>query len=208
MVVTKDSEFLSYGCTALPTKGVTEYSVAYMVGYIRGPGFKRVLWRGDNEPALLAQRAAISLTMPEVEFVPRDAPEGDHAANGFAESAARELKAEVRVPKSSLEEKIGARLPSDDPLLAWLPRFAANMRNNVAPAGRRWRKPIVHFGERIMHRPMKVGKKRKDDYGPHMPEGLYVGHHERTSAHDGADGKGPPARQGAHEGAPRPALDP
>ena len=53
--------------------------------------------------------------------VPQESPVGDHRSNGLAENAVREVKRQVRVLRSSLEEMIGKVLREDDPVLAWLP---------------------------------------------------------------------------------------
>jgi hypothetical protein len=94
------------------------------------------------------------------------------------------------------EEQLGGEVrreaADDGPLLAWLPRSAATMLCRYRTGadgktaeqrrtGRRWRRPVVLYGERVMFRPLGIGKKNKDDYEARVREGLYVGHHERTS---------------------------
>ena len=108
-------------------------------------------------------------------MVPRDSPEGDHAANGFAESGVRELKGQIWVLKSSLEDKLRKRLANDDVLLAWLPRHAAALLSRYRQgedgrtseqrrSGRTWKKPIVNFGDRIMFRPVNTKSARNAEH--------------------------------------------
>ena len=54
-------------------------------------------------------------------------PVADHRANGTIENLCRELKRQVRVLRSSLEEKLGRILKDDDPVLSWFPRHAADL---------------------------------------------------------------------------------
>ena len=53
-------------------------------------------------------------------------PEGDHQANGFAEVGVREMKAQTRILRSQLEQRLGSRIDEKDPLMSWIPRHAAN----------------------------------------------------------------------------------
>ena len=63
--------------------------------------------------------------MPGVEVVMQESPVGDHAANGLAENAVKEVKGSMRAIKHSLEERLGVEIKGDRPILTWLPRRAA-----------------------------------------------------------------------------------
>ena len=104
-----------------------------------------------------------------VELVQMPSPEGDHAANGLAEVGDREIKAQTRILRSQLEQRLGIRIDEKDPLMLWIPRPAANcvsmyklMDDGRTPDQRRWRKtwkrPVVEFGESVHFRP--VGEKQ------------------------------------------------
>ena len=43
--------------------------------------YRRVAFKSDNEPALLALFKVVTDNLPGVEAVPRNSSEGDHAAN-------------------------------------------------------------------------------------------------------------------------------
>ena len=67
------------------------------------------------------------MNLPCIEIVPKISAEGDHATNGLADVTVEELTGTMRVVRSQLEEqRIGRRLEATDPLLAWIPRHAAN----------------------------------------------------------------------------------
>ena len=160
MICGRDRKLAHHAATFVPMKGRDAYALSYLVGWIRGLGYKRLVCRSDNERALLALLETLSSSLPEVEFVPKSSPEGDHAANGLAEVGVREIKGQVRTLRSQLEANLGARLEDTDPVLAWLPRHAANCMNRYRlgsdgrtaeqrRTGRKWKRPAVTYCEKV-----------------------------------------------------------
>ena len=101
--------------------------------------------------------------LPGVEVVPKECPVGDKGANGAAENAVKAIKGLVRTLKSATEDKYGRRIPASSCLLAWMPRHVASVRTRFKRyedgktaiqrlTGRKWGRPLVHFGEKIMVR--------------------------------------------------------
>ena len=92
-------------------------------------------------------------------------PEGDHQANGLAEGGVREIKAQTRILRSQLEQRLGSRIDEKDPLMSWIPRHAANcvsryriMVDGRTPdqrrCGKTWKRPVVEFGESVHFKPV------------------------------------------------------
>ena len=79
----------------------------------------------DNERALLAFLRAAAASLEGVEVIEQASPEGDHAANGLAEVGVREVKAQTRVLKSHLEERL-KKLDCGEPLATCMVRHSAN----------------------------------------------------------------------------------
>ena len=138
---------------------------------------------GEHSIVALKEQAAREAG---VENVPQEFSVGDHRSNGLAENAAHEVKRQVRVLRSSLEEMIGKVLREDDPVLAWLPRHAADLmrRYRKGPDGRtpehrrcgkNWRKPAIAIGEKLYYHEVGEGVR-------HLKEGRYIGHHGRTGS--------------------------
>ena len=127
-----------------------------------------------------------------VELVQMTSPEGDHAANGLAEVGVREIKAQTRILRSQLEQRLGNRSDEKDPLMSWIPCHAANcvsryklMDDGRTPdqrrCGKTWKRPVVEFGESVHLRP--VGENNAMRGGDQrMLRGVCVGHHERSGA--------------------------
>ena len=80
-------------------------------------GHKRLVCRSDNGRSLLALLELLSASLPQVEFVPKTSPEGDHQANGLAEVGVREVKGQVRVLRCQLETHLKTRLAEEGPIL-------------------------------------------------------------------------------------------
>ena len=82
------------------------YALAFFTGWLRGLGWKRLSLRSDNERALLAFLRAAAASLEGVEVTEQSSPEGDHV---------REVKAQTRVPKSHLEERLKRQLDWCEP---------------------------------------------------------------------------------------------
>ena len=184
------------GClaaTQVPEKGMTVYALAFFTGWLRGLGWKRLL-RSDNERALLAFLRAAAASLEGVEVMEQASPEGDHAADGLAEVGVREVKAQTRVVKSHLEERLKRQLDGSEPLGTWLVRHSANclsryriQNDGKTPdqrrTGKRWRRQVVEFGEKAAFLPVAARREgRVAGDAERMMDGIFVGHHERTGA--------------------------
>ena len=187
----KDSKSKGYGASTLKKKGAEAHAVAFVAGYIKELGYRRILTQTDGEPAIVSLMESVAASLPEVEFVPQNSPPYDHSANGEAEVAGRELKRHCRAIKFASEERSGKHLPKGHPLLSWIPRHAANVLSRYRRGddgrtaeqrrtGRRWRKPVARFGEQIYFKPAAL--KSQSNYEEQMLPGRYIGHHTRTGA--------------------------
>ena len=112
-------------------------------------------------------------------------------AYGRVEMALREVQRPCRTLRISVAQNTNARIADDSPLLIWLPRFAAQVMNKMRMGkdgktsdmrrfGRRWRKPMAQFGEKVWFR--KIGEDGVSSFASRMTEGIFVGHHDRTGA--------------------------
>ena len=179
------------GClaaTQVPEKGMNVYALAFFTGWLRGLGWKRLLFRSDNERALSAFLRAAAASLEGVEVIEQASPKGDHAANGLAEVGVREVKAQTRVLKSHLEERLKRQLDWSEPLATWLVRHSATclsryriQTDGKTPdqrrTGKRWRRQAVEFGEKAAFLPVAArleGRVAGD--AERMMDGIFVGH--------------------------------
>ncbi|CAK0875550.1 unnamed protein product, partial [Prorocentrum cordatum] len=129
MIFGKDAKTASYAASAVHRKGASKYAVAYIVGFIKGLGYKKVVLRSDSEKSILKLIELVNQHLPSVEIIPKASPEGDRQANGMAEAAVREIKGQYRTLRNDLESKYGYIMEESSPILTWIPRRAANVIN-------------------------------------------------------------------------------
>ena len=179
--VAMDYAFMSRGGVEDESKGATKF----VANFLKNLGHRKVVLKSDGEPSVVALKEAAAKET-NIDWISEESPVGDHQANGLAENACKEVKRQVRVLRSALEEKLGRELKDDDPALAWLPRQAGDLlsRYKKGPDGRtpearrcgkQWRKPAIAFGERLYFREVGEGVRV-------LKEGRYVGHHGRTGS--------------------------
>ena len=121
LLVMRDRDSKALRGWVLERKGVdTEATVDRAVAGIRELGYRgKVLIRTDGEPALVALRNAVIAALPE-GATPIETPVGESSSNGGIEGAVKIFKGLLRVHLAALERKIGAKFPSDHPVLTWL----------------------------------------------------------------------------------------
>ena len=153
------------GAAVVDKQGASDYASSFLTALIKSLGFKRILVRSDNERLLLSLIERVTRNLTGVELVMMTSPDGDHQANGLAEVVVREIKAQTRILRSQLEQRLGNRIDEEDPLMSWIPRHAANcvsryrlMDDGRTPdqrrCGKTWKRPVVEFGESVHFRPV------------------------------------------------------
>ena len=95
------------GATVFDRKGASDYASSFLNAIIKSLGFKRILVRSDSERSLLSLVARVTCNLTGVELVLMTSPEGDHQANGLADVGVREIKAQTRILRSQLEQRLG-----------------------------------------------------------------------------------------------------
>ena len=178
------------GAIVVDRNGASDYASWFLTAFIKSLGFKRILVRSDNERSLLSLIERVMNSLTGVELVLMTSPEGDHAANGLAEVDVREIKAQTRILRSQLEQRLGNRIDEKDPLMSWIPRHAANCvsryklmddgrTTDQRRCGKIWKRPVVEFGESVHFRPVG-GNNAMRGGDQRMLRGVCVGHHERS----------------------------
>ena len=128
------------------------------------------------------ERAQARLTGSQT--VPERPPVGEGQCDGAVERAIGLVVGKASTLRAALEERIGAQVPRDAPVLCWLVKFVAYPINRCdvgndakSPTeqlrGRRQKTPIVEFGQEIMYMPAKPATGGKWD--PRFYLGTFVG---------------------------------
>ena len=166
LLICRDSRYGQTGATCCERKGPIAYSISFLVGFIEDLDFHRIILKCDYEPSTQALQDAVIHACVGVEVIPQGPHEGDHMANGRVEMAVREVKRQCRTLRMFAEQNTSVRIADDSPLLSWLPRFAAQVMNKMRigkdgktsemrRTGRRWRKPMAQFGEKVWFRKLE-----------------------------------------------------
>ena len=154
------------GATVVYRKGASDYASSFLTAFIKSLGFKRILVRSDNARSLLSLIERVTCNLTGVELVLMTSPEGDHQANGLAEVGVREIKAQTRILRSQLVQRLGSRIDEKDSLMSWMPRHAANCVSRYRimddgrtldqrQCGKTGKRPGVEFGESPHFRPVE-----------------------------------------------------
>ena len=140
---------------------------------------------------MVAVKTATLLASSFVEFVSREGAVGEHATNGVAESAMREVKRQTRTQNFALEAHVGKIVESHF-ILKWIPTMAADaisffrigrgdLTAEMRRSGRAWNKLVAAFGESVCCRPA-VARAVASGMQPKLYVGRYLGHHARTDS--------------------------
>ena len=119
-------------------KGPVDSTTRRLVADLDRLGLRRLVFKSDQEPAILALKQAVRESIPTVEFVMEESPVEAHQSNGTIEVTVREIQKQVRVMKSALEECMKCEVLSRHPILAFLVEHAGKLmsRYQVGRDGR------------------------------------------------------------------------
>ena len=99
-------------------------------------GNRRVVFRCDNEPSILALLRAVTLAWTG-DMVQETSAEGDPQANVAAESSVNVVKGHVRSIKVAVESASGVEVPANHDLLTWRVSYATSMHRRFFSRSRR-----------------------------------------------------------------------
>ena len=116
MLAVKSHESRMTFAHVVERKGPVDSTTRRLVADLDWLGLRRLVFKSDQEPAILALKQAVRESMPTVEFVMEESPVEEHQSNGTIEVTVREIQKQVRVMKSALEERMKCEVPSRHPM--------------------------------------------------------------------------------------------
>ena len=172
-------------------KGPVDFTTRRLVADLDWLGLRRLVFKSDQEPAILALKQAVRESMPTVEFVMEESPVEEHQSNGTIELTVRKIQKQVRVMKSALEERMKCEVLSRHPLLAFLVEHAGKLMSRYQVgrdgrtayelhAGKPYRRQLVEFGERVYFMPIRPGGARQAKLDPKWQDGAFIGIRDRS----------------------------
>ena len=189
VLVMHDSVTKSIFAHLIPAKGVDfpscEKVVKMIVKDLDTLGYRKVVFRCDNEPAILSLLRAVKLAWSG-DVVQETSAEGDPQSNGAAESSVHVVKGHVRSVKLAVESTCGEEVPADHGLLTWLVSYATRVHRRFSvgrdgktayerTVGRRAVHPLAQFGERVWWMPLQPSNRRLGPLDSRFEQGRYLG---------------------------------
>ena len=152
---------------AVPHKGVDYPEVTLVLRAvcrdIYSLGYKRVIFKDDQEPALVAFLQALRRAlMGEVVF--ERSPVGDAQSHGAVERAVQTMQGFARTIRDAVEYRLQVKVNPENPLMSWLVNHAVGIhrRYSIGADGRTAYQrckgklattAVVEFGEKVWCRP-------------------------------------------------------
>ena len=177
-----DSESKSIYSYVAEHKGVNEQLCRRVVDTLDNIGYKEVVLKSDQEPAMLSFVEVVKASW-DGDAALEASPVGESEANGAAERAIQTWKGQVRTMKDALETRIDSEIHPEDKVMTWLVEYAGSLIRRCLPGldgrtphekikGRASRRAVTEFGEQVWYRPLKV---RSNSLAPIMESGVFVG---------------------------------
>ena len=191
MLAVKSHESRMTFAHVVERKGPVDSTTRRLVADLDWLGLRRLVFKSDQEPAILALKQAVRESMPTVEFVTEESPVEEHQSNGTIEVTVREIQKQVRVMKSALEELMKCEVPSRHPILAFLVEHAERLTSRYQVgrdgrtayelhAGKPYRRQLVEFGERVYFMLIRPGGARQAKLDPKWQDGAFIGIRDRS----------------------------
>ena len=152
----------------------------------------QVVLKGDQEPALVSVIEDVVKQRGGGRTVPEYSPVGESQANGVAERGVQTIEGLVRSHKLDLEEKIGAAVPIEKPIIAWLIEHCADIHNKFhvyadgktsfeKVKGKKHRGEFLEFGQKVLHK--VPGKPRGGLMATRWLPGIWLGKRFSSEEH-------------------------
>jgi hypothetical protein len=169
-------------------KGADDRVCRRVVTDLDNLGYKEIVLKGDQEPALASLMAVIKANW-DGDAAMENSPVRESEGNGAVERAIQTWEGQVRTMKDALESRIGEEISPDHVVMTWLAEYAATLLRRCLVSsdgrtpyekmkGRPSRRPVAEFGEKVWYRPLH-GKPRTS-LDPVMNEGIFVGVLDRS----------------------------
>ena len=152
----------------------------------------KVILKTDNEPAILTLRALV-LAKLDVKVLEEEPQPHESQSNGAVENGVKLTEGLLRVHLLALERKLGHRVPSKHPLLAWLVEHVADVATKYLRGadgrtayerlfGKQVHEEGLEFGEQVLWR-KRASKDMNVLLEARWEEGLWLGRSWGTPHH-------------------------
>jgi hypothetical protein len=158
---------------AVPSKSTGTYIARRVAAFIEevGCGQLDITVKSDQEPAIVAiveEVGRVRSATSQGRYVIEYSPVGSSASNGIVERCIQSVEQQVRVLKSSLEDRWKVHIPARHSVVAWLVEYSAFLLNRFEVGrdgktayerckGKQARTAGLEFGEAVLWKRKRVG---------------------------------------------------
>ena len=106
------------------------YTVSSILSWLSELGHSKVIIQSDGAPAsevvmLMVQSKGAMMENPPCEIIQQQSQRYSHQRNGGADRMVQSIRNQIKAYKIQIEKNSGITIKDDNPLLTWLPRYAA-----------------------------------------------------------------------------------
>ena len=178
--------------TSVPMKGSTgRFTLDNIFEFFEevGDTVAQLIIKTDQEPSMKSLVDDVVAAREEGRTLVEESPKQSSGSNGVAERAVQEVEGQMRVILLALEENLGEEVKPNEPLVQFIPEFAAYVTNRMAVGkdgktnlervkGKRASLIGLEFGEKLLWKLPKKDKMAK--LRERWCYGIYVGVRRRS----------------------------
>ena len=183
IMVIKDHDSGWTAARVVPKKGKQSYAIKEVCKIIDWLGYRRVILKSDQEPAIMEVKECIKAERPE-EIMFEESPVADSRSNAEVERAIQTVQGQVRAMKDAFEANYNQEVSPENAVLPWLvmhsgaliSRFHRGQDGMTAfkrVRGKDFREDLCEFGECVWY--MKPGSVGKDKFDRKWEDGIWLG---------------------------------
>ena len=183
ILVVKDRDSGWISARVVPKKGKHVYAIKEMSKLIDWMGYRRIIIKTDQEPAIMDLKECVKNERPE-EIMFEESPAYDSRANGEVERAIQTVQGQLRAVKDAFEARYGHEMVPEDNIIPWMVAHAASLISRYHKGqdgltahrrlrGKEFRADVCEFGECVWY--MKPGSVGKDKFDRRWEDGVWLG---------------------------------
>jgi hypothetical protein len=155
---------------AVPSKSIGTYIARRVVAFMQEVGCEQldIVVKSDQEAAIVEEVGRVRAASSRGRYVVESSPVGSSASNGIVERAIQSVEQQVRVLKSSLEEKWKVHVPARHSVVPWMVEYSALLLNRFEVGrdgktayerckGKQAKTAGLEFGEAVLWKRKRVG---------------------------------------------------
>ncbi len=176
---------------AVPCKGTSgsKHPARQMFCSIKQLGYSKIIFKSDNEPAILELRRAVCQILCKehgMTVIEEGSPVEDHQANVVAESANGQFGGMASTFNDQLISNYGWTPPTKHAIYSWLINHSSFLLTPFHVGvdaktalqrlkSKQYRKPLLMFAGHVLYLPVRTTEQKKNELAPKWEDGTFPG---------------------------------